>query len=435
MVFIFFLLPIIYCYNYKELPKYGSIEVYPYTRVYLNISSFETDEHISFEITMNFGYSSYYERNEYSFQIEQVSVSSYSDYYDWDNLKGVTSTNVDNNGFDDYTFKWEEIKQEGKTYIFILTPEPFYNFDYKIKIENIQENSSDNSDSNTVVDIIIGVIAIIIGVVIFIYCCKKRRNNYNQNIQNPVPQIPQPTPQMYSNYQNNLPYTNYNSPINPNIQAPFNYSNMNNNPTNIVINQTNTTTRNNYQINVQPRNNNMPQNRQMNNNRQRNSQNQNSSQQNPRQQDRRQLNYPQKNVIEQFNKHQDCLQEDNKSKDYPQEDNKAQDYPQEDNKSQDYPQEEDIKQYNKPHHFNKLQQINKEQLNPGLDNIQEDYPEKMNIQNNDPPKKISKPIEEDNSVHFTNSISYCPNNNIDSKSKIINNDNDNAAPTFTNNPH
>ena len=82
MVFIFFLLSNIYCYIYIELPKYGSIEVYPNTRVYLDLSSFETDEHISFEIAMNYGSSSYYERNQYSFQIEQVSVSTYSDYYD-----------------------------------------------------------------------------------------------------------------------------------------------------------------------------------------------------------------------------------------------------------------------------------------------------------------------------------------------------------------
>ena len=87
---------------------------------------------------MKLRYSNYYTKNKYRFQIEQVSISSYSNYYDWDNLNEVTSTNVDDNGLDDYTFKWEEIKQEGKTYIFILTPEQFYNFDYKIKIENIQ---------------------------------------------------------------------------------------------------------------------------------------------------------------------------------------------------------------------------------------------------------------------------------------------------------
>ena len=82
MALIFFLLSIIYCYNYKELPKYGSIEVYPNTRVYLNISSFETVEHISFGITMELWYSIYYKKNKYRFQIEQVSISSYSDYYD-----------------------------------------------------------------------------------------------------------------------------------------------------------------------------------------------------------------------------------------------------------------------------------------------------------------------------------------------------------------
>ena len=371
MVFIFFLLSNIYCYIYIELPKYGSIEVYPNTRVYLDLSSFETDEHISFEIAMNYGSSSYYERNQYSFQIEQVSVSTYSDYYDWDNLLGVTSTVIVNDKWWDLTFKWEEIKQEGKTYIFIITPKPFDYFNYKIKIENIQENSSDSSDSNNVVDIIIGVVAAIIGVGILIFCCIKKKNNVNQNIPNPVPEIPLPNPLMYPNCPNNLPYRNHlNSQFHQYNQTPFNYLNMNNNnQTNIVINQTNTETKNNYLINVQRQNN----------------KNQKSSQQNPKQQDKRPLNYPQKDNIKQYNK------------------------------EQNYPQKDNIRQFNKP------------------DNNQENYPEEMDIQDNDPSKRIKKSIDEDNSVHFNNSISYC--NNIDSKSKIINNDNDNAAPTFINNPH
>ena len=62
MVFIFFLLSIIYCYNYKELPKYGLIEDYPYTRVYLDISSFEIGEYISFGITMELRYSIRYKK-------------------------------------------------------------------------------------------------------------------------------------------------------------------------------------------------------------------------------------------------------------------------------------------------------------------------------------------------------------------------------------
>ena len=46
-------LSLIFCQSYKELKKHSSVKVIPDTKVYLNISSFEVVELISFEIEMN----------------------------------------------------------------------------------------------------------------------------------------------------------------------------------------------------------------------------------------------------------------------------------------------------------------------------------------------------------------------------------------------
>ena len=345
MVFIFFLLPIIFCDNYKELPKYGSIEVYPYTRVYLNISSFKTGEIIYFEITVNSLNSNYFEKNKYSFQIEQVSTSSYSDYY-WDNLNKVTSTNVKNEILYDYIFKWEEKKLEGKTYIFIITPEPFYslfNRDYKIKIKNTKGNSLDITE--IIVEIIASLVLLII-VIIIIICCCKCKGSTNQYIQN-IPQ--QRSLQIYKSRNTSDPEINDFHTIQPNppVQPQ------------IIINQTNIIRQNNIQVKVLKKNQNGRQSGRQMNNRQTNTLKHNSSQQNSL----------------------------------------------------------------------RIDQTNKQQPNPQLENIQENYAKQIDIQNKDP--QFLKPIDEDKKISFNNSKHY--DFYIDSNSKITNNDNQNDAPSLSEN--
>ena len=128
--------------QYKELSKHGSVKVAPNTKVYLDISTFPVGELISFDIDMDLFYGSLSDRESYEFFIEQVPANTYYDSYYWDLtiLHKVINKNVSCSG-DDCTFKWEEIKEEGKNFIYIYPPPPYDNFytfwGEKIKITHL----------------------------------------------------------------------------------------------------------------------------------------------------------------------------------------------------------------------------------------------------------------------------------------------------------
>ena len=132
-----FLSALILCTAYKELSKYGSVSVNPGEYVFLDITSFKTNEMIHLEINLEHLLSS---SSSFTFQIGQVSVSSYEDYYTWDKLRTVTNKNCIYSGLTEDTFSWIEFKEEGKNYLFIIAPEPYSSYKFfgvsKIIIKN-----------------------------------------------------------------------------------------------------------------------------------------------------------------------------------------------------------------------------------------------------------------------------------------------------------
>ena len=108
-ILLFYLISIISCYKLQKLPKYDFIDVFPDTRVYLDVSSFDVGESINLEYTMNLIFS-LESKDNYTFQIGQVSCEDYDDYRCWRNLPTYTNENVtESRGFN-YTFSWTEIR-------------------------------------------------------------------------------------------------------------------------------------------------------------------------------------------------------------------------------------------------------------------------------------------------------------------------------------
>lgn len=155
--------------NYKELPKHSSVKVSPDTRVYFDLSPFKTGELISFEIILDL----IFVKDEYKFQIDQISSDSPYDISSWENLHTVVNKNVSCDDFgDECTFTWDEVKQEGKNYIYIIPSKPSYSFwDGKIKIKHLGGLSA-----GAIVGIVFGCIAIFTIIIVIISCCCCRLN-------------------------------------------------------------------------------------------------------------------------------------------------------------------------------------------------------------------------------------------------------------------
>ena len=87
------------------------------------------------------------QRESYIFQIDQISSDTYDDFESWNNLRLVINKNVTKTDMTHYIFKWTEVKQPGKNYIYInpITPfENYYNFwKNEIDIKNIKELNLD----------------------------------------------------------------------------------------------------------------------------------------------------------------------------------------------------------------------------------------------------------------------------------------------------
>ena len=243
MLVLLFLFSSVFCSSYVELSKFGSVEVPGYTNVYLDITSFNIGDVISFEFKMDLFFATFVEKQSYIFYIGQVSCSSYENYSCWENLPKVKNGNVTKNGDEfshDYIFSWNEIKQEGKNYIFMKCPEPYNEFSkvwgYKIKIKNTGGSSA--NVSVIIISIVGAIIVIVVIIIIVIYCIKKRRyinlsqsSIYNaqiqQQYQQPIPFQQQGViiqqnviPQLYPYPQGNV-YQNSNSIQQPNVVQPI----------------------------------------------------------------------------------------------------------------------------------------------------------------------------------------------------------------------
>ena len=182
-VLLYFLIGIISCFQFIELPRYDTIEVIPNTKVYLDISSFEVGQSIYLEFTLDLFFCKE-AKDKYTFQIAQVNTKYKDDYKYWSKLPNVTTRNVTSLS-KDYTFSWVEIKKEGMNYIFINPPEPydkFYTFwRNKIIIKNTG-GISDREIRNNIINITFPIMFTIIGAVIIIFIiCKLRNNNKNKD--------------------------------------------------------------------------------------------------------------------------------------------------------------------------------------------------------------------------------------------------------------
>ena len=137
-----------FCQEYRELIKYSTASVVPGTRVYLDIRNFEVGEPIILEFVLKlFFVDDDSQRESYKFQIDQISADTYNHFDSWNNLRYVINKNVTKIDMTHYIFKWTEVKQPGKNYIYInpITPfENYYNFwKNEIDIKNIKEINLD----------------------------------------------------------------------------------------------------------------------------------------------------------------------------------------------------------------------------------------------------------------------------------------------------
>ena len=161
--------------EYRELPKNDYINVIPNTNVYFDISSFDDGESIDFEFEMDLFYGDYTSKTSYTFKIDQVQATSYSDSTSWTGLRQVTNRNVSCDFDDVCTFTWTEKKQAGKNYIYIIPREPytgFYSSEHK-KIK-ITHDGNGGLSAGAIVAIVFAVIifiAIIVLIIVFCCCC------------------------------------------------------------------------------------------------------------------------------------------------------------------------------------------------------------------------------------------------------------------------
>lgn len=235
-IFLFFFLVSSSCELYQELHKYGSVEVKPNTKVYINITSYSIGELISLEFGLNFIYETLVDKGKYSFKIGQVPASTFYDPTTWDNLPLVQNKNVtcDRDSF--CNFVWEEIKKTGNNYIYILALEPYDGYystsGRKIKISMIEEGKEREKEEKepkskeseggkglgaiAIVGIVlgcIGIVSLIISIILYYLTCS-RKNSYIPVNNSPAPDIPYTNPPVITDYSPPTPTQTYNQPIN-----------------------------------------------------------------------------------------------------------------------------------------------------------------------------------------------------------------------------
>ena len=236
-IFLLFLLVSSSYELYQELHKYGSEEVIPNTKVYINITSYSIGELISLQFGLNFIYEGYNQKEKYSFKIGQVPASTFYDPISWDKLPLVHNKNVtcDSDNFCNYV--WEEIKKTGNNYIYILPLEPYDGYystrGRKIKISMIEEGKEREKETKkettskgseggnglgigAIVGIIlgcIGIISLIISIILYYRICS-RKNSYIPVNYSPALDVSYTKPPVIANYSPPVPAQLYNQPIN-----------------------------------------------------------------------------------------------------------------------------------------------------------------------------------------------------------------------------
>ena len=180
IILMIYLICLIQCDSYKELGKHSSVKVSSGNiKIYFDLSPFEAGELLQFEITMDLFFGS--DKSKYGFYIKQVEANNYYDSDSWASTLSnkVINKNVSCDDDGDCTFSWDEIKEEGKNYIYINLPEPFNGFfttwDKKIKIKHLG-GLSDGAIAGIVLGCLafVGIIAAIIGCL----CCKTNPRCY-----------------------------------------------------------------------------------------------------------------------------------------------------------------------------------------------------------------------------------------------------------------
>ena len=197
-IFFFFLLISSSYQAYQEIEKYDSVEVIPDTKVYIDISSFNVGDLISIELGMELHYIGSPENKQfYIHKVGQVSSSTYFDSNAWNNLPSVKNSNVTCDIKDYCIFRWEEIKQIGNNFVYILPLTPFSDFyskhGQKIKISMIEEGKRKGPSVLGIVGIVlgcIGIISLIISIILYCRICT-RKNHINSDNNSAAPMIPE----------------------------------------------------------------------------------------------------------------------------------------------------------------------------------------------------------------------------------------------------
>ena len=180
IILMIYLICLIQCDSYKELGKHSSVKVSSGNiKIYFDLSPFEAGELLQFEITMDLFFGS--DKSKYGFYIKQVEASTYYDSDSWTSTlsKIVINKNVSCDDDGDCTFSWDEIKEEGKNYIYISLPQPYIRYftlrGKKIKIKHLG-GLSDGAIAGIVLWCLafVGIIAAIIGCL----CCKTNPRCY-----------------------------------------------------------------------------------------------------------------------------------------------------------------------------------------------------------------------------------------------------------------
>ena len=216
--------------SYQELPKFGSVEALPDSKVYINISSYSIGELIFLEFGVD--YSTYYSFDKnyrYDMKIGQVSASNHYDQKEWNSLTSFTNENRTCNSRKYCIFTWEEIKQKGNNFIYILPSEPYsgyYSNDgKKIKISMIEEGKKKEEEkkeqegtkesdvkkeeqggkglgAGAIVGIVfgcVGIISLIISIILY-YRTFSKRKSYNPISNSAAPLVPYVKPTESTDY-------------------------------------------------------------------------------------------------------------------------------------------------------------------------------------------------------------------------------------------